>query len=130
SRDAYHRNQFGGTVGGRIFKDKLFGFGGYQKTIIRNVTGSNTVYVPTQAVLNGDWSAIESGGPTDPNGHPQTETCIAGGRQLVVPGTSTKYVNNQISTSSYSQAALNYLKLVPLSTDPCGKLTFSASNPS
>ena len=129
SRDAYHRNQFGGTIGGRIFKDKLFGFGGYQKTIIRNVTGSNTVYVPTQAVLNGDWGAIESGGPNDPI-HPQPVPCEIGGRQLVLPGTKTSYVNNQIPTSSYSQAALNYLKLVPLSTDPCGKLTFAASNPS
>ncbi len=119
SHDALHRNQFGGTIGGRIIGDKLFGFGGYQKTIIRNVSGANVVYGPTQAVMNGDWSTIE--GPT----------CQApAGRQLLVPGTTTKYTNNQIPTSSYSQPALNYLKLVPLSTDPCGKLTFPASNPS
>ena len=129
SRDALHRNQFGGTIGGRIIGDKLFGFGGYQKTIIHNVSGANIVYGPTQAVLNGDWSAIESGGPNDPI-HPQTEVCIAGGRQLEHPGTTTPYVGNQIPTTSYSQPALNYLKLIPISTDPCGKLTFPASNPS
>jgi hypothetical protein len=103
---------------------QVFGFGGYQKTIIHNISGSNIVYVPTQAVLNGDWSAIESGGPNDPI-HPQTEVCIAGGRQLEHPGTTTPYVGNQIPTTSYSQPALNYLKLIPISTDPCGKLTLS-----
>ncbi len=118
SRDALHRNQFGGTIGGRIIGDKLFGFGGYQKTIIRNVSGANIVYGPTQAVLNGDWSTIES------------STCQTTARQLVHPGTSTPYTGNQIPTGSYVQPALNYLKLIPVSTDPCGKLTFPASNPS
>lgn len=129
SHDALHRNQFGGTIGGPIVRNKVFGFGGYQKTIIRNVSGSTTVYGPTQAVLNGDWGAIESGGPNDPI-HPQSEVCIAGGRQLVQPGTTTKYTNNQIPTSSYVAPALKYLKLIPLSTDPCGKLVYPASNPS
>src|SRR5579871_1700164 len=50
SRDALHRNQYGGTIGGPIVKNKLFGFGGYQETVIRNISGANTVYVPTQAV--------------------------------------------------------------------------------
>src|SRR5579862_8133798 len=125
SRDALHRNQFGGTIGGPIFKNKLFGFGGYQETVIRNISGANTVYVPTQAVMNGDWSTIESGA-TQSNG----EVCEAGGRQLVHPGTTTPYTGNQIPTSSYSPAALFYLKLIPISSDPCGKLTFPASNPS
>jgi hypothetical protein len=124
SRDALHRNQFGGTVGGPIVKDKLFGFGGYQGTIIRNVSGANIVYVPTQAVMNGDWSAIENGNAA--NG----TVCQTGGRQLVHPGTTTPYTGNQIPTSSYSAPALAYLKLIPVSTDPCGKLTYPASNPS
>jgi len=125
SRDSLHRNQFGGTLGGPIVKGKLFIFGGYQKTIIHSISGTNTVYVPTQAVLNGDWSAIESGTPTSTG-----EICEAGGRQLDHPGTTTPYTGNQIPTSSYSTPALNYLKLIPLSTDPCGKLVYAASNPS
>jgi hypothetical protein len=46
----YKRDQFGGTVGGRIKKDKLFFFGGYQGTTIRQTT-PNTVTVPTQQIL-------------------------------------------------------------------------------
>ena len=124
SRDSLHRNQFGGTIGGPIVKEKLFAFGGYQKTIIHNVSGANTIYVPTQAVLNGDWSAIENGNSAS------GAVCQTGGRQLVHPGTTTPYTGNQIPTSSYSTPALNYIKLIPLSTDPCGKLTYPASNPS
>lgn len=125
SRDALHRNQYGGTIGGPIVKNKVFSFGGYQETVIRNISGANIVYVPTQAVLNGDWSAIESGTPTSTG-----EICEAGGRQLVHPGTTTPYTGNQIPTSSYNLAALAYVKLIPVSTDPCGKLTYPASNPS
>ena len=35
SVDKLKRNQFGGTVGGPVIKNKLFGFFGYQKTLIR-----------------------------------------------------------------------------------------------
>src|SRR6201999_930527 len=31
SKDTLHQNQFGGTFGGRIIRDKLFGFAGYQR---------------------------------------------------------------------------------------------------
>jgi hypothetical protein len=126
SRDALHRNQFGGTIGGPLLRDKLFGFGGYQGTIIHNVTGSNIAHVPTQAVLNGNWSAIENGSAS--NG----EVCITSGtRTLDLPGTKTPYSpTNQIPTGSYVGAALSYLKLIAVSTDACGLLTYPAANPS
>ncbi|HEV2487175.1 MAG TPA: carboxypeptidase-like regulatory domain-containing protein [Terracidiphilus sp.] len=125
SRDVLHRNQYGGTLGGAIVKDKVFAFGGYQETIIRNTSGSNKVFVPTQAVLNGDWSAIENGNAA--NG----KVCIASGtRNLVNPTTKVPYAGDQIPTTSYLAPSLAYLKLIPVSTDPCGLLTFPASNPS
>jgi hypothetical protein len=99
SRDQLHRNQFGGTFGGPIVKNKLFAFGGYQKTIIRNVTGSNVVNVASQAMLNGSWTACS-------------------GKTLT------------LNPANYTSASLSYMKLIPISTDPCGKLTFPASNPS
>src|SRR5208283_5178879 len=51
-RDTLKRNQFGGTVGDRIIKDKLFFFAGYQGTRQRSDPATNTAYVPTTAALN------------------------------------------------------------------------------
>jgi len=58
SRDSLKRNQFGGTIGGRIIRDKLFFFGGYQGTINRSNPPSTTANIPTAAMLTGDFSAI------------------------------------------------------------------------
>jgi len=50
-------NQFGGTVGGPLKKDKLFGFFDYQGTR-RNTGGSLITTVPTAAERNGDLTAL------------------------------------------------------------------------
>ncbi|MBV9157401.1 MAG: TonB-dependent receptor, partial [Acidobacteriaceae bacterium] len=50
-------NQFGGSVGFPILKDKLFGFFDYQGTR-RRTGGSVLTTVPTQAERNGDLSAL------------------------------------------------------------------------
>ena len=49
-------NQFGGSLGGPIKKNRMFGFFGYQGTR-RNLGGSEIVTVPTQAERNGDLTA-------------------------------------------------------------------------
>ena len=59
--DTLKRNQFGGTFGDRIIRDKLFFFGGFQATRQRTDPPQTVAYVPTAAVLNGDFSAIDSG---------------------------------------------------------------------
>src|SRR5260370_4250342 len=41
-KDALHRNQFGGTFGGPILRDRTFFFAGYQGTIFRNVGAGTT----------------------------------------------------------------------------------------
>src|SRR5579863_8282194 len=60
--DTLKRNQFGGTVGAPIVKNKLFGFFGYQGTQIRTAPPSTISFTPTQAALNGDFSQLESAG--------------------------------------------------------------------
>jgi len=55
-RDTLKRNQFGGTAGGRLIKDKLFFFGGYQGTRQRSDPANNNAWVPTAATLLGDFS--------------------------------------------------------------------------
>jgi hypothetical protein len=58
--DTLKRNTYGGTVGGRIIKDRLFFFGGFQGVENRQNPPSATTNIPTQAMLNGDFSTIAS----------------------------------------------------------------------
>src|SRR5207248_6889477 len=54
------RNQFGGTIGGPILKNKLFFFGGYQGTTLRQDAKNLRSFVPTAAMLAGDFTAFAS----------------------------------------------------------------------
>src|SRR6202022_2516793 len=60
TRDSLKRNQFGGTVGAPILKNRLFVFGGYQGTRVRTAPPTSTVFVPTPDTLRGDFSTLES----------------------------------------------------------------------
>jgi Carboxypeptidase regulatory-like domain len=119
TQDTLKRNQFGGTIGGPIKKDKLFGFFGYQGTRVRTAPPSSITYVPTQAVLNGDWSALES------------SACQSSGtaRTIINPSTGTAYTNDYVDPSTYNQVALNLLKDVPASSNPCGEITYAIPEP-
>ncbi len=55
-RQTLHRNQYGGTVGGPIKKDKLFFFLAYQKEQLSEAAASNQVTLPTPAELQGNFS--------------------------------------------------------------------------
>lgn len=57
-RDQLKRNQFGGTVGGPIRRDKTFFFAGFQGTRLRNLGNPTNSTVPSQA----DITAFTSGG--------------------------------------------------------------------
>src|SRR5207244_422361 len=58
--DGLNRNQFGGAIGGPILKDRLFYFAAYQRTRIRQIPTSAFQFVPTPAMLKGDFTAIAS----------------------------------------------------------------------
>ncbi|HKS95096.1 MAG TPA: carboxypeptidase regulatory-like domain-containing protein, partial [Terriglobia bacterium] len=119
TQDTLKRNQFGGTIGGPIKKDKVFGFFGYQGTRIRTAPPSSITFVPTQAVLNGDWSQILSAG------------CQSSGaaRTITNPATGQAFANDFVSPSLYNQQALNLLKYVPLTSNPCGEITYAIPEP-
>ena len=120
TQDNLHRNQFGGTFGGPIRKNKLFAFGGFQQTNIRQAPANTISFVPTAAVLAGDFSAIDSA------------ACETSGKakQLTNPTTGLPYLNNFIPPSSFTKPSLALAALMPVSTDPCGRLVYSISNPS
>jgi hypothetical protein len=63
----FSRNQYGGTFGGRIIRDRTFFFGSFQGTNERSAPGAVTATVPTEAQRRGDFSASKIT-LRDPNG--------------------------------------------------------------
>ena len=59
-RSFYRQNQFGGTVGGPIRKNKIFYFGDYQGTRSNQGIDTGLIAVPTLAERTGDLSGIAS----------------------------------------------------------------------
>lgn len=116
--NALRRNQFGGTIGGPIVADRLQFFAGYQATRNFQMQAPTTVFVPTAAALGGDFSVLESA------------TCLGAGksRTLKSPTSGKTFTGNKISPGLFNQQALNILKLVPVSSDPCGAITQSIPN--
>jgi hypothetical protein len=106
--DGLNRNQFGGAIGGPILRDRLFYFAAYQRTRIRRIPASSFQYVPTPAMLNGDFTTIASA------------ACNTGGAiNLRAP-----FVNNTISPALFSPASLALASRLPATDDPCGKVFF------
>jgi hypothetical protein len=116
SKDTLHQNQFGGTFGGRIIRDKLFFFGGYQRTESHQSQSLTPAYVPTAANLLGDFSATESA------------ACQSTAIQLVNPQTGALLPNNQIDPSYFNASALALVKYLPIPTNACGLVTFAIPN--
>src|SRR4029079_13550928 len=59
-KDNLSRNQFGGTLGAPIIKNKLFLFGGYQGRIEKSNPPTVISYAPTAAMVAGDFTALAS----------------------------------------------------------------------
>lgn len=110
------RNQFGGALGGRIIKDKLFYFGDYEG--LRSKTGgSRLLTVPTAAARAGDLSAYGVN-IYDPSTSVFTNGLLTSRQQ---------FAGNKIPANRLSQQALNVLKLIPLPNAP-GRLNGTADN--
>jgi len=104
-RDTLKRNQFGGTIGGPIKKDKIFFFAAYQGTKTRSDPTDRTGFVPTARMLAGDFSGCNF-------------------PQLRNPDTLVNYANNQIPASSFNAQALEIVKKLPAAVGPCGQVPF------
>ncbi|HMY70330.1 MAG TPA: carboxypeptidase regulatory-like domain-containing protein [Blastocatellia bacterium] len=103
------RNQFGGTIGGPVIKNRMFFFGDYQGQYQRIGRVSAIQTVPTQAFRDGDFSALPAGtliyDPGDLN-------------NPVAPTARTPFAGNKIPANRISPVALNILKFIPLPNLP------------
>ncbi len=137
----FRQNQFGGTFGGPIKKDKTFFFGSYEgRRIVQGVV-SQPISVPTAAELNnGDFSGPgNANGVVAPNGLPGfagslTDATVANilqsrcGANLSAPANaaltsvvnggapqpySTIFPNFQIPTQCFDPVAVSLLQYVP-----------------
>jgi hypothetical protein len=137
--DGLKRNQFGASAGGRILRDKLFIFGNWQGTTERQILNGASAHVPSNAMLNGDFSSYltgqttnlcGAGGPSnlnfdtgqvfDPRSARFT-TCPVGsanaGQQIAL---KTPFTGNQIPTNLFNPISLKFESVLPRTNDPLG----------
>ena len=129
----FHQNQFGGSIGGPLLKNKLFGFFAYQGTRSFNGTAQNTP-VFTNAQRGGQFTAGSLSGPSAfPLNGDAASPCPVG-TPACPAGTdySTLFSTGQIPTQDFNPVALTLMnKFVPPANDPTGtKFLFSTGNTS
>jgi hypothetical protein len=139
TKPQFNQNQFGGTLGGPIKKDRTFFFGSYEGRRIRKGVSSPLVQLPTPAEIGGDFSNSDAfqGNINDQfvadalNGRPGCTAAIqaqggttpaAGAAWSDVFNTTAGIANgvpaNQIPTACMDPVALNLLQYLPASNLP------------
>jgi hypothetical protein len=130
------RNQFGGSLGGPIIKDKLFVFGNLQFTRERVSASSSGSKVPTTDEIGGNFGAICTNG-FDANGvcmdrsgcatgATPSATCLVQDQVYTAwnlrdtTNPADYYPKNVAPTSALSPFALNLVKGLPVTNTPGG----------
>ena len=102
------RNQFGGTIGGPIRRDKTFFFFDYQALRERKGLSFQTI-VPSAKVRAGNFSGL-------------TRTIFDPATYNAATNTRQPFPNNTIDSSRFNSASLAVLKYLPLPNDPTGAI--------
>ncbi|HKD06773.1 MAG TPA: TonB-dependent receptor [Bryobacteraceae bacterium] len=109
-----HQNQFGGSMGGRIIRDRLFFFANFEG-FIQHLSNSAIFSAPTAAQRVGDFSATTASGKQIVIYDPSTTI-----PNPASPGTyiRTAFTGNMIPTSRISPFAQAFFSLFPLPNLP------------
>ncbi len=120
---AYNRNQWGGSAGLPIIRNKLFLFGDYQAYREVVPTSPSYVTVPTALMRQGNFTELLD--PNNTYGTYKTNypLCVPGGLAgktspglVYDPTTCTPFAGNIIPAGRLNPAAVNYLNAFPMPT--------------
>lgn len=106
-KDRLVRNQFGGSLGGPVIKDKMFAFGSYEGHLLRTVTPVTTTGTTQQFLDFVRTGAFRTFMETDPQG-----LCV----QLAGAPCPGRFANSATLGPVFQQ--LTALQRFPLATDP------------
>jgi hypothetical protein len=128
--DSLHQNQFGGTFGGPIKRNKMFAFAAYQRTKADQSQASTQAQVPTAANLAGDWSTTDGvpglagSNPCTSSGAPITLYDPLTPGKVAIPG------NKYATAPTYNAQGLALQKYLPAinpayDTKNCGFVSYA-----
>ncbi|MGC2211362.1 MAG: TonB-dependent receptor, partial [Candidatus Korobacteraceae bacterium] len=122
TRPAYERNQYGGTLGGPIRKDKAFFFLDYQGTQMTQGQETGVIAVPTAAEQQGNFGSLLTRSVSGANLAQQLSQELCGQPGCVTVGEpfSQVFPNGMIPQKFWSAPALALMKYIPLPNGPNG----------
>ena len=113
AKPIFQQNQFGGSLGGPIKRNKLFFFADYQG-LITHTAPTGIASVPTTAMRAGNFQGFAA--VYDPATYNPTTR------------TRTQFTNNQINPSRFDPIAVNLLQILPLPNLPGNANNFRFNN--